>query len=124
MVDINGTWLGTYWQDEIPTRFEAVIIQSNSNLTGNILDDGFLGDAQLSGKILGLRISFTKIYLLTSPDPIKYTGLISEDETYMRGKWNIGRNLSGSWEAQRSGESLIINLETSFRKRISQTIGN
>jgi hypothetical protein len=41
-----------------------------------------------------------------------YSGTISEDENYIQGQWNIGWLFSGQWEARRSGENLVINIET------------
>ncbi|MGA1355681.1 MAG: hypothetical protein ACO35Q_03260 [Prochlorothrix sp.] len=49
MADLSGSWLGTYWQLGNPTRFEATLVQGGNSLTGNILDDGPLGEAQLTG---------------------------------------------------------------------------
>ncbi len=111
MADLSGTWLGTYWQRNQPTRFEATFIQAGNTLSGNILDDHDLGEARLSGTIAGRQINFTKCYLMSSPDPVTYTGTISEDENYIQGRWNIGLMFSGSWEAHRSGENLIIHVE-------------
>ncbi len=47
MADLGGTWLGTYWQVGIPTRFELTLIQTGNTLTGRNLDDSYLGSAQL-----------------------------------------------------------------------------
>ncbi|MFH7030082.1 MAG: hypothetical protein ACHBN1_33170 [Heteroscytonema crispum UTEX LB 1556] len=121
MADVSGTWLGTYWQDGFPTRFEATLIQSGSAVTGRILDEGYLGEAQLTGEVIGRGISFTKRYFTTSPDPVKYIGTVSEDENYMQGKWNIGLRYSGTWEARRSGENLIADLQTRVAKQVSLT---
>jgi len=123
MSDLNGTWLGTYWQDGIPTRFEAVVIQSGNSLSGSILDDSYLGEARLSGEVIGRGISFTKRYLTSSPEPIKYVGTISEDENLMQGQWNIGLRYSGSWEAHRSGEALVADMEARLAEQIPSTIG-
>ncbi len=123
MADLSGTWLGTYWQYGIPTRFEAVLVQSGNSLSGNILDDSFLGEAQLSGEVIGRRIDFTKRYLTSSPDPIKYTGTLSENENFMQGQWNIGKRFSGSWEARRSGESLTVELQTRSQKQEPLGVG-
>jgi hypothetical protein len=35
MANLSGTWLGTYWQDDMPTRFEMTIAQSGNALSGN-----------------------------------------------------------------------------------------
>lgn len=123
MADLSGTWLGTYWQAGVPTRFEATLIQSGNTLSGRILDDSYLGEAQLSGEVIGRRISFNKRYFTTSPDPINYTGTISEDEDYMQGQWKIQRWGSGAWEARRSGEALTAQLATRQSKQVSLTGG-
>lgn len=112
MADVSGTWLGTYWQQGMPTRFEVTLIQSGNSLTGSILDDSFLGDAQLTGEVIGRRISFIKRYFGSSPDPVRYVGTISEDEDFMQGQWSIKLNDSGPWEARRSGENLTVNLQS------------
>lgn len=53
MANLSGTWLGTYWQQANPTRFEATFIESSNTLSGNILDDNYLGEAKLSGEVIG-----------------------------------------------------------------------
>lgn len=111
MADLSGSWLGTYWQAGIPTRFEATLIQSGNILSGSVLDDNYLGEAQLSGEVIGRSVSFIKRYLTTSPDPVKYFGTVSEDEDYIQGQWKIGR-WGGNWEARRSGAALIADLST------------
>ncbi|MBC6434835.1 hypothetical protein FM036_32555 [Nostoc sp. HG1] len=117
MADINGNWLGTYWQDEMPNRFEAAFVQSGNTLSGSILDDNYLGEAQVSGEVIGRNISFTKCYLVTSPAPVTYVGIVSENEDYIQGKWNIGSQYSGLWEARRSGENLIVDLQTRLEQQ-------
>ncbi|MGB3535751.1 MAG: hypothetical protein WBA13_19815 [Microcoleaceae cyanobacterium] len=112
MADLNGTWLGTYWQRSQPTRFEATIIHAGNTLSGNILDHNYLGEARCSGTVTGRQINFTKRYFMSSPDPITYIGTISEDENYIKGTWNIGFIFSGQWEARRSGENLSIQATT------------
>ncbi|MGK7919795.1 MAG: hypothetical protein AB4080_07280 [Trichodesmium sp.] len=111
MANLTGTWLGTYWQQGNPTRFEATLIQSGNTLSGNILDDNYLGEARLSGEVIGRNISFTKSYLTTSQYVINYVGTISEDENFMQGEWRINRFNSGIWEAHRSNEDLISELK-------------
>ena len=113
MADVNGTWLGTYWQQGTPTRFEIALIQSGNTLSGSILDDCYLGEARLQGELVGRSISFIKRYLTTSQQPITYVGTISEDEDYMQGEWNIGMWDFGPWEARRNSENLVVDLEKS-----------
>ncbi|BAY62421.1 hypothetical protein NIES22_24950 [Calothrix brevissima NIES-22] len=123
MADLNGTWLGTYWQQGVPSRFEAVFVQSGNALSGSILDDNYLGEAQISGEVNGRSISFTKRYLITSPAPIKYIGTLSENEDYIQGQWNIGPRHYGPWEARRSGEDLMAELKTRIQQQIPQATG-
>ena len=117
MSDVNGTWLGTYWQQGNPTRFEVVLVQSGNSLTGNVLDDSYLGEAKLSGEVVGRSISFVKRYFTSSPDAVEYVGTISEDEDYIQGQWTINGWNSGSWEARRSGESLSLETENISAKK-------
>lgn len=123
MADLSGTWLGTYWQEGIPTRFEATLIQSGNTLSGRILDDNYLGEAQVNGEVIGRSISFTKQYLTTSPTPIRYTGTLSEAEDFMQGEWKISRSGSGPWEAKRSGDDLMADLQSALKRRIPATAG-
>lgn len=111
MTDINGAWLGTYWQAGLPTRFEVTFVQSGNTLSGNCLDDGALGEAQLTGTVSGRSISFTKRYITSSPYTIEYAGTISEDESFMAGEWKIDYRHSGQWEAHRSNNNLIAELQ-------------
>jgi len=110
MANISGSWLGTYWQREIPTRFEASFVQGGNTVSGNILDDNGLGEACIAGEVVGRTIHFTKRYLASS-FAIEYTGQIAEDEQSMAGTWLIEGFDSGQWEARRSGENLSVDLQ-------------
>ncbi|MBD2629596.1 hypothetical protein [Trichormus variabilis] len=118
MADLSGAWLGTYWQDGNPTRFEATFIQSGNTLTGNILDDSYLGEAQLSGEVIGRQMHFTKKYLLHKQTPVNYQGTISEDDDFMQGTWDLGMFGSGNWEAHRNGENLSLELKNRLENRV------
>jgi len=111
MADLSGTWLGTYWQREQPTRFEATLIHSGNTLTGYILDDSPMGEACLSGEVIGRRVQFSKRYLLKKQIPVNYQGTISEEGNSMRGTWDFGILGSGPWEAHRQGENLTLELK-------------
>ncbi|MFZ9739594.1 MAG: hypothetical protein ACO3EZ_16465 [Prochlorotrichaceae cyanobacterium] len=119
MADLTGTWLGTYWQNQEPTRFEATLIQSGNTLSGNILDDGHLGEATLQGTVVGRNVHFIKTYVsLTQQIPIDYTGVISEEEDFVQGRWSFPRQGdSGAWEARRSGDNLVV----SFNRQLAAT---
>jgi hypothetical protein len=114
MANLTGTWLGTYWQDDIPTRFEMAITQGGNALSGNILDDGNLGEATITGEAIGRNIQFFKRYIGFSQGSILYQGLLSEDENLMQGEWTLKMSSpaygemtdSGRWEAIRSENDL------------------
>jgi hypothetical protein len=53
MANLTGTWLGTYWQDGIPTRFEMSIAQGGNALNGN------LGEATIAGEVIGRNVHFS-----------------------------------------------------------------
>jgi len=107
MLDLSGMWLGTYWQLKQPTRFELSLIQASNSLTGNILDDGHLGEAVITGEVIGKKIAFTKRYILHSHYHINYNGNIADEGNYMSGEWRmtLGR---GTWEAYRSEDLLML----------------
>lgn len=123
MADLSGSWLGTYWQEENPTRFEATLLQNGNALTGNILDDNYLGEASISGEVIGRRVSFTKRYLTRRQGSIYYTGTISEDEDFIQGQWEIGAVASGPWEARRSGQNLMADLQQRLAKELTLSAG-
>ncbi len=117
MADISGAWLGTYWEDGTQTRFEATLIQAGNSLSGRILDDGPLGEAQISGDVTGRSISFSKQYVTTVPYPIDYTGTIAETGDFMAGTWVIKGKASGRWEAHRNSDDLMEQLREQMSKR-------
>jgi hypothetical protein len=128
MANLTGTWLGTYyWQDDRQTRFEMVIAQGGNALSGNILDDGNLGEATITGKAIGRNVQFSKRYLNLSAfqGKILYQGLLSEDENLMQGEWVLKMYSpvhgeitdSGRWEAIRSENDLANELTQYLAKK-------
>jgi hypothetical protein len=119
MANLTGTWLGTYWQDDMPTRFEMSIAQGGNALSGNILDDGNLGEA------IGRNIQFSKRYVSAFQGKILYQGLLSEDENLMQGEWGLKMYSSaygeitdsGRWEAIRSENDLANELTQYLAKK-------
>ncbi|PZO37997.1 MAG: hypothetical protein DCF19_17275 [Pseudanabaena frigida] len=123
MTNITGTWLGTYWQMGKPTRFEVTFVQNGNALCGNILDDGYLGEATLQGEVVGRNISFVKSYISITKKraSVNYNGTISEDGNSMQGKWDFFEMLGfQNWEAHRNEE----NLEDELRKYITVQLPN
>jgi hypothetical protein len=110
MANLTGTWLGTYWQDDMPTRFEMVIAQGGNVLSGNILDDDSQREAPMTGEAIGRNVQFSKRYVSVSQGSILYQGLLSENENLMQGEWVLKMSSpaygemtdSGRWEATRS----------------------
>ena len=121
MADINGVWLGTYWQGGEPVRFEMTLIIGGNALSGSILDDSYLGEASLAGEISGRSISFTKTYLITSRHSVYYTGKIADEGNKMQGKWKIGF-FSGRWEALRNDDNLSFGKTTRKKDRVPVSI--
>jgi hypothetical protein len=125
MANLTGTWLGTYWQDDMPTRFEMSIAQGGNALSGNILDDGNLGEATITGEAIGRNVQFSKRYVGISQVNILYQGLLSEDENLMQGEWILQMSSptygemtdSGRWEATRSENDLANELTQYLAKK-------
>ena len=122
MANITGSWLGTYWQNGNPTRFEATFAQSNNVFSGRIADDGPQGEAQVSGDVIGRHVDFVKRYF-SAPGTIHYTGTLSEDENFLSGQWNIGSQQLGTWEAHRSDNNLANELQKRLQKS-TPLVGN
>ncbi len=122
MANLSGTWLGTYWQRGVPTRFELTLLQGGNTLSGSILDDNDLGEASLVGEVIGRRINFTKRYLAGSRHSVRYAGTVSEDEDFIQGQWQVDFFDSGNWEAHRSNENLSLNLETRRAEKVPVSV--
>lgn len=121
MANISGDWLGTYWQQDLPTRFEASLVQGGNTMSGSVLDDNRLGEAYVAGEVVGRAIQFTKRYVTGTQIPIAYIGTIAEDEQSMRGTWQIQGFDSGQWEAHRAGENLVAELQTRQSQALALT---
>jgi len=122
MANVSGTWLGTYWQKGEPTRFEASFIQGGNGLSGNILDDSHLGEALVSGEVVGRSIRFVKQYTASHAQPIAYTGTVSESEDFMQGEWFL-TGMSGTWEARRSVDDLMSSLRNAIAGKVPALSG-
>jgi hypothetical protein len=119
MTDLTGTWLGTYWQADAPTRFEASLVQGGNALSGRVQDDNHLGEAQITGEVVGRKVMFSKTYLSGIATVIEYAGTIDESGEVIKGDWTIlGTRQSGQWEARRSGDDLMAQL----RRRMEQKV--
>lgn len=122
MADLSGMWLGTYWQQDTPTRFEATLVQGGNALSGSILDSGYLGEAQLSGTVTGRQVQFVKRYLGRGQAAIDYTGTVSEDGDHITGEWSIAGFDAGPWEAYRSDDDLSASWQTVLQRNLAPTL--
>src|ERR1051326_5255726 len=96
---IDGGWLGTYYYGgddsyREPVRFEATFCsRCNGKLSGIILDDHRLGEADVSGELMSRAVQFNKIYRslpeYIESGPVEYTGVLSEDSQSFRGHWSL-----------------------------------
>ena len=119
MTDLTGTWLGTYWQSNEPTRFEASFVQGGNALSGRIQDDNHLGEAQITGEVVGRKVMFSKTYLSGIATVIEYAGTIDESGEVIRGDWTIlGTRQAGQWEARRSGDDLMAQLRRRMERKV------
>ncbi len=110
---VQGSWLGRYFYK---TRgdaygFEAVFVDINGRVEGNILDDSTLGEALVVGSFGYPSIEFTKTYLRKSgTSPLKYRGSMSEDGKMLSGTWSSGL-VSGTWLAVRTNDTDELKFE-------------
>ena len=126
MADLSGTWLGSYWQNSEQVRFEFALIHSGNTISGNILDDCYLGEANITGEVIGRQIQFSKRYVSVRQATIEYTGTLSDDGDSMQGDWSFSDKVLGfhsvafgPWEARRNSE----NLELEWKNITSRLAG-
>ncbi len=112
---IQGSWRGRYFHPGSSEAFgfEAVFIDADGILEGNILDDGSLGEALVSGKFSYPHLKFVKIYQSGTKHAVNYQGTMSEDGKTLMGRWTIAGDASGTWTAKRyeDGEDLKFEIE-------------
>ncbi|MEM7066153.1 MAG: hypothetical protein AAF572_23680 [Cyanobacteria bacterium P01_B01_bin.77] len=124
MAELTGPWLGSYWQTNTPTRFEATFVQANNSLSGRIMDDSSLGEAQIQGLVTGRQVTFTKKYFKNPSYTIQYTGTVSEDGDHMNGQWRLDAKHNGPWEAHRSNDNLSQELKAVLAKNAPELAGS
>lgn len=103
---LSGSWVGNYYYSSATTAygFEAVFIEDNGKLTGNILDLNVHGEANVTGTFACPKIEFTKLYYKTNNLAINYEGVLSADGKSMAGTWQIPPMARGNWIAWRIEE--------------------
>jgi hypothetical protein len=126
VTDLSGTWLGSYWQNGKQVRFEFALIHSGNTISGNILDDGYLGEAHIKGEVISRQIQFSKRYVSVRQADIDYSGTISDDGNSMKGNWSFSDKVLGfhsvafgPWEAHRNSD----NLELEWKNITSRLVG-
>lgn len=110
---IQGSWRGRYFYagDGTAHGFEAVFIELDGIIEGNILDDGQLGEATVGGKFNFPHVKFTKCYRTPGTDPVNYQGMMSEDGKTISGRWTIQSAVSGTWTASRYEDGEDLDME-------------
>lgn len=106
---ITGNWKGHYTYQTRPdegSNFDAIFVEHEASLKGEIRDEGILGHAVVEGSFAYPSVSFTKTYYELALDPISYQGTMSGDGKTITGKWTIisknGLSVKGSWMAHRT----------------------
>jgi hypothetical protein len=120
MANLTGTWLGTYWQDDMPTRFEMVIAQGGNVLSGNILEDDSQREATMTGEAIGRNVQFSKRYISIFQGNILYQGLLSENENLMQGEWTLKMSSPAYGEMTNSGRWEVIRSENDLANELTQ----
>ncbi len=114
---VQGSWRGSYFYSHDPGTgygFEAVFVEHNGRVDGNILDDGKYGEATVGGVFAYPDLRFTKVYM-RGMAPVKYHGTMSEDGNLLIGRWVIPgeMNTHGTWRASRAQEGEDLKVEDS-----------
>lgn len=106
---ITGNWKGHYTYSKAPdegSNFDAIFVEHEGSLKGNIRDEGILGEAVITGTFAFPNVSFTKTYYTPGMEPIRYTGSMSGDGKTINGRWTIqaysGDEVKGTWMAYRT----------------------
>ena len=123
MANLTGAWLGTYWQHGNPTRFEMTLVQGGNTLSGNILDNSYLGEAMVTGEVIGTNVTFTKRYIGNKGYFVSYSGIILEDEQLIQGQWNIDWD-NGKWEARRQDDNFSLALNATRQEQVPALSGS
>jgi hypothetical protein len=103
---LSGSWYGNYYyaSGTTPYGFEAVFIERNGAVEGNILDLGISGEASISGTFTYPRLQFRKTYYKLAKNPVDYEGTMSSDGKTLTGNWKIPPSAKGTWIAWRIEE--------------------
>ncbi len=107
---IDGKWRGHYTYSsntDAGSSFDAHFEDCKGALSGEIVDDEWLGAAVLVGSFNFPDVSFTKQYTRMKLSTIDYKGKMSDDGKTMSGTWVIFESqtaLRGTWHAYRADQ--------------------
>ncbi|MBS1952853.1 MAG: hypothetical protein JST89_01570 [Cyanobacteria bacterium SZAS-4] len=107
---IDGKWRGHYTYSSSPdsgSSFDARFEDRKGALSGDIVDDEWLGPALIVGSFSFPDVSFTKQYTKLKASTIDYKGTMSGDGKTMSGTWVIFDSrypLRGTWHAYRADQ--------------------
>lgn len=99
---IKGTWRGQYFYSHAPGEghgFEAVFVEMDGIIEGNILDEEFPVEAFVGGTFRYPNVQFVKIY--RGRHGVEYSGTMNEQGTELHGRWIIRGDAFGTWVAFR-----------------------
>jgi len=113
---LSGSWRGhyTYERSNRSYGFEAVFLENNGAVDGNILDDGRLGEANVIGTFGYPKVEFTKSYYRNGFQPVKYQGVMSEDGNSITGTWYISNSqfgTRGTWVVKRYTDAKELDIK-------------
>src|ERR1700677_2074320 len=89
---VSGCWYGNYYYasaGDNPYAFEAVFIENQGSVSGNILDLGVHGEASVTGSFSAGKLAFTKVYYKTGGKSVQYEGTINDQGDMLSGQWQI-----------------------------------
>jgi hypothetical protein len=114
---ITGSWRGSYFNSKGESSgFEAVFLENDGALQGNILDDGAAGEADVNGNFRYPIVTFIKRYRAAGHPPINYEGSMSADGNTISGTWKYKSPrygfVDGTWIARRFQEGEDLTFET------------
>lgn len=104
---IDGKWRGHYTYSantDIGSSFDANFEDRKGALSGEIVDDEYLGAALIVGSFSFPTVQFVKQYTTIKVPSIDYDGTMSDDGKTMSGKWVIFQSINplrGTWHAYR-----------------------
>lgn len=105
---IDGKWRGHYTYSantDLGSSFDAHFVDLEGALSGEIVDDEWLGAAVIVGSFAFPDVQFTKQYTTVKVSSIDYKGTMSDDGKTMSGKWVIFESeiaIRGTWHAYRA----------------------